>query len=53
MKYLNKSFSVFANYEKIPRCDKCGAKETIFWSTINGKLCKECYGKAKEKKSKD
>jgi hypothetical protein len=48
MKYLQKRFSSYANYEKIPSCDKCKAKSLMFTITISGKLCKECYEEEKK-----
>ena len=48
MKYLNKSFSVYANQRTEPTCYTCRQEVKIGYMTKNGLKCKECYGETKK-----
>jgi len=48
VKYLNKSFSVYANQRTEPTCYTCGQDVKIGYRTKDGLKCKECYGETKK-----
>jgi DNA-directed RNA polymerase subunit RPC12/RpoP len=49
-KFMNKSFSVYANYAYVPKCSQCGKETNIFIQTIEGRLCQNCHEKNKIKR---
>lgn len=42
-KFMNKSFSVYANAKKTMSCDKCGKEAQYFVISQKGQLCYACY----------
>ena len=51
MQYLNKSFSVYANYAVKPHCEICGQESNVYWQTVDGRLCNNCHDVNKRKKN--
>ena len=51
MQYLNKSFSVYANYGSEPKCSRCMREIKVGYCTKGGYLCGNCYNQ--EKRYKD
>lgn len=49
---MNKSFSVFNNYEVKPHCDSCGKESNVFIVTVYGRLCDECKKTKREEEIK-
>jgi len=49
VKYLNKTFSVYNNYNSQPKC-RCGQIIKIGYVTKWGYLCNDCYNQEKNKK---
>lgn len=49
-KFMQKSFSVYANYAYIPKCSQCGEETNIFYQTTEGRLCGNCHQKNKLKR---
>jgi hypothetical protein len=45
---MQKSFSVFNNYQAKRCCEKCGKEARIYYQTIEGRICETCKEKAKE-----
>jgi hypothetical protein len=46
---MQKSFSVYANYDSEPHCENCGEKANVYYVTIEGRICSQCRQKKKEK----
>jgi hypothetical protein len=42
-KFMNKSFSVYANYEYVPTCTSCGKEGIIFYQSLEGRVCQNCH----------
>jgi Zn finger protein HypA/HybF involved in hydrogenase expression len=42
MKYLQKSFNVYANYETKKHCEGCGEESPVYYQTIEGRFCPQC-----------
>lgn len=48
-KFMQKSFSVYANYNSQPKC-LCGKEIVYGFATKEGYLCQKCYSDRKQKK---
>jgi hypothetical protein len=51
-KFMQKSFSVYSNYNSQPKC-LCGKEIKVGYSTQEGYLCSECYSARKAKKAEE
>ena len=49
-KFMQKSFSVYANYAYVPKCSQCGEVTNIFYQTTEGRLCTNCHNANKTKR---
>jgi hypothetical protein len=49
-KFLQKSFSVYANYAYVPKCEQCGQESIVFFQSVEGKVCQNCYNENKLKR---
>jgi len=50
MKYLNKSFNVYASSQFEPQCQICLRKGRTYIATQDGYFCMECYNDKKHEK---